>query len=86
MRRRVALKNRKAWATRLHDELMRRVVAVYHGRKLTPELAGHVQEDLDRWVGELVQVRAIVRAELVPGRLALKVAISNFRRKSLAIR
>ena len=82
--RRIRLKHRKAWAVRLHDELMRRAVAAYHGRKLTPELAGHVQEDLERWVGELVQVRATVRAELVPGRLALKVTISKIRRKSLA--
>lgn len=70
----------------LHAELRRRVNAVYGGRKLTPEVAGHLQEDLERWFKELVPLRATVQVERAEGGLKAVVRVRTFFRKSLAFR
>lgn len=65
----------------LHAELRRRVNAVYGGRKLTPELAGHLQEDLERWFVELVPLRPSVRVRRVEGGLEAVVSVRSFFKK-----
>lgn len=66
----------------LHAELRRRVNAVYGGRKLTPELAGHLQEDLERWFVELVvPLRPSVRVRRVEGGLEAVVSVRSFSKK-----
>lgn len=65
----------------LHAELRRRVNAVYGGRKLTPELAGHLQEDLERWFVELMPLRPSVRVRRVEGGLEAVVSVRSFFKK-----